>query len=266
MLQRERQVSMRAVQSKQTINAVLITGASRGLGRALAIQLAEAGKQVGMLARDPATLQQAVIEARARAQRSGRGGDAHAIAGDVADVAQAARFAGLAQGLLGPIDALVHNASYLGETPLKPVLGAQHSAARQVFETNVLGPLALTQALVGNFVLRGSGLVLGVSSDAATAPYPTWGTYGASKAAFDQLLAVLAAELASSGVHVLCVDPGEMDTQMHADAVPDADPSTLSPPDRVAACVARLIQQPDLFPSGTRVSAAQLEALGLEAA
>lgn len=106
--------------------------------------------------------------------------------------------------------------------------------------------------------VRGRGLVVHVSSDAAVAAYPRWGAYGVSKAAQDHLGRILAAELEGTGVRVVSVDPGEMNTRMHADAIPDGDPATLAAPDAVAARLAALIAEPDLAPSGGRIELANL--------
>jgi NAD(P)-dependent dehydrogenase (short-subunit alcohol dehydrogenase family) len=103
-------------------------------------------------------------------------------------------------------------------------------------------------------VLRGRGLVVHLSSDAATHAYPTWGPYGASKAALDHLARVWAAELAGTGVRFLGVDPGEMDTQMHADAIPDADRAALARPEAVASKLVAMIADASI-PSGARVEA-----------
>jgi NAD(P)-dependent dehydrogenase (short-subunit alcohol dehydrogenase family) len=103
--------------------------------------------------------------------------------------------------------------------------------------------------------LRGRGLVVHVTSDAGVAAYPTWGAYGVSKAGLDHLGRILGAELEGTGVRVVTVDPGEMDTAMHADAMPDADRATLLDPDVVAARIVRLVRGADSVPNGARVEA-----------
>ena len=100
---------------------------------------------------------------------------------------------------------------------------------------NLVGPFRLTKVLGGSMAMRGRGVVVHVSSDAAVSAYPRWGAYGVSKAAQDHLNRTLAAEMGEAGVRFLAIDPGEMDTQMHADAMPDADRSTLARPGDVAA-------------------------------
>ena len=150
---------------------------------------------------------------------------------------------------------LVNAASTLGPTPLPLLLDTECEDFARVLEVNVLGPFRLSKLVLGSMALRGEGVVINVSSDAAVEAYPGWGAYGASKAALDQLGRIWAAEL-PGGVRVLTVDPGEMDTRMHADAMPDADRTTLARPEAVAARVVALLRDPTRAPSGARLSAA----------
>jgi NAD(P)-dependent dehydrogenase (short-subunit alcohol dehydrogenase family) len=106
--------------------------------------------------------------------------------------------------------------------------------------------------------LRGTGLVVHISSDAAVEAYARWGAYGVSKAALDHLNRSFAAELADTGVRFVSIDPGEMNTAMHAAAMPEADPSTLAQPEAIASKIARLIAEPERVPNGARVIAAEL--------
>jgi NAD(P)-dependent dehydrogenase (short-subunit alcohol dehydrogenase family) len=230
---------------------VLITGASRGLGRALAEALAAKGAKLALVAREPGPLGDVVATIKAR------GGVAHAIAADIADKQAIHRIAGQAHGLVGEIAIAIHNASTLGPTPLRLLLDTECEDLAAVLETNVVGPFRLTKVLAGAMALRGAGTIVHVSSDAAIEPYPRWGAYGASKAAQDQLSRILAAELDGVGVRVLAVDPGEMDTKMHADAVPDADRSTLARPSEVAARIVEMIEDPTRAPNGARLVVAQ---------
>jgi NAD(P)-dependent dehydrogenase (short-subunit alcohol dehydrogenase family) len=215
--------------------ATLITGGSQGLGRALGQALAAAGARVVLVARHRAPLDQAVAAIRAR------GGEAYAIAADVADKEATYAIAGQAAALVGPIDILINNASTLGPVPLQFLLDTDCEELERTLAVNLVGPFRLTKALVGPMALRGRGLVVNVSSDAAVEAYPRWGAYGASKAALDHLGRIWAAELAGTGVDVLTVDPGEMNTRMHADAVPDADLTQLGDPARVAERIVALI-------------------------
>lgn len=227
----------------------LITGASRGLGRALAEALAAKGARVALVAREVGPLGDAVATIRAH------GGIAHAIAGDIGDKAAVHRIAGQAQGLVGEVAIAIHNASTLGPVPLRLLLDTECEDLAAVLETNLVGPFRLTKVLAGAMAIRGDGVIVHVSSDAAVEPYPRWGAYAASKAAQDQLSRVLAAELEGTGVRVLAVDPGEMDTKMHRDAIPDADPKSLQRPADVAARIVAMIEDAARAPSGARLVA-----------
>ncbi|MES1165724.1 MAG: SDR family oxidoreductase [Verrucomicrobiota bacterium] len=231
----------------------IVTGGSRGLGQALGSALAAAGARVVLVARHADALHEAVDTIR----RSG--GEAHAVVADVADIDAAAAIAGQAAALAGPADILIHNASTLGPVPLRPLLDTDCEDLQRGLAVNVVGPFRLTKAVAGPMVLRGSGTILNVTSDAATEAYPGWGAYGASKAALEQMARIWAAELEGTGVRVLAVDPGEMDTVMHAQAVPDADRRTLADPARVAARIVALLAEPKQAPSGARL-AVRLEA------
>jgi NAD(P)-dependent dehydrogenase (short-subunit alcohol dehydrogenase family) len=228
--------------------AALVTGASRGLGRALAMAIARAGARVVLVARERAPLL-AVRDAIRAA-----GGEAHAIAADVADRDAIHAITGQAAALVGALDLLVNNASTLGPTPLRLLLDTDCEDLTRALDVNLMGPFRLTKAVAGPMVLRGSGTIINITSDAAIEAYDHWGAYGASKAALDQLGRVWAAELAGTGVRLLTIDPGEMNTRMHADAMPDADPATLADPARVAdAILALLAAEPGPI-SGSRVS------------
>lgn len=228
----------------------LITGGSRGLGLALARELGRRGARVAIVARDAAALDAALAQLRAEAIT------AAGIAADVGDKQAVHAIAGQAAALLGPVDLLVHNASTLGPVPLRLLLDTECEDLERALQVNVLGPFRLTRLIAGAMALRGAGTIVHISSDAAVEAYPRWGAYGASKAALDHMSATWAGELSGTGVRVLAVDPGEMDTRMHADAVPDADPSTLSDPAEVARAIAALLRDPERAPSGARVRAA----------
>jgi len=228
----------------------LITGASRGLGRALAEALASKGARVAMVAREAGPLADAVATIRAR------GGIAHAIAADIADKEAVHRIAGQAQGLVGELGIAIHNASTLGPVPLRLLLDTECEDLAAVLETNLVGPFRLTKIVAGAMALRGAGTIVHVSSDAAVEPYPRWGAYGISKAAQDHLSRILAAELADTGVRVLAVDPGEMDTAMHAAAIPEADRATLQRPADVAARIVQMIEDDTRAQTGARLAAA----------
>lgn len=229
--------------------ASLVTGASQGLGRALSLALAAAGAKVVMVARNKEALDAAVAEVRAS------GGTAFGIAADVGDKQQIYALAGEAAALIGPIDLLIHNASTLGPTPLPLLLDTECEDFERVLQVNLLGPLRLSKVLAGSMALRGGGVLVHISSDAAVSAYPRWGAYGVSKAALDHLSRTWAAELAETGVRVLSINPGEMATKMHADAIPDADPATLASPALIAGRILDMLRRADAAPSGARLAA-----------
>jgi NAD(P)-dependent dehydrogenase (short-subunit alcohol dehydrogenase family) len=228
--------------------SVVITGASRGLGRGLALALGRAGARVVLVARHADPLRAVVDEIRAA------GGEAHGVVADVADIQAATAIAGQAAALAGPVDVLINNASTLGPVPLRLLLDTDCEDLERALAVNVVGPFRLTKAIAGSMVLRGAGTIVNVTSDAATQPYPTWGAYGASKAALEQLGRIWAAELEGTGVRVLTVDPGEMDTVMHAEAMPDADRTQLGDPARVAQRIAALLGDQTRGRAGARVA------------
>ncbi len=216
---------------------VMVTGGSRGLGRAL-----------GEVARHADELADTVAAIRAA------GGEAHAVVADVAARDATHAIAGQAAAAVGPIDVLVNNASTLGPVPLRLLLDTDCEDLERALAVNLVGPFRLTKAVAGPMVLRGRGTIINVTSDAATEAYERWGAYGASKAALEQLGRVWAAELAGTGVRVLNVDPGEMDTRMHADAIPDANRAELADPPRVAAEIVALLEADPGPTSGARIA------------
>ncbi len=200
----------------------LITGASQGFGRAIAGALAARGWRL-------------VIDARRRERLDPTAAalasttEVVAITGDIADDGHRAALVAAVEGF-GRLDLLVNNASTLGVSPLPPLATMDIDVLRQVFETNVVAPLALTQCLLPE--LRDSGgTVVNVTSDAGVEPYEGWGGYGSSKAALEHLSAILAVE--EPKLRVLWVDPGDMRTEMHQDAFPGEDISDRPLPDAV---------------------------------
>src|SRR5207248_2933473 len=138
---------------------------------------------------------------------------------------------------------LINNASAIGPSPMPTLETYPLDALAEVFQVNVVAPLHLIQHVLPQMRARGDGLIVNVTSDAAVQGYPTWGGYGASKAALEQLSRVLAAELEGTGVRVYTVDPGDMNTQMHREAEPGADLSHLPAAESVAPAIVRLIAQ-----------------------
>ena len=227
----------------------LITGGSRGLGAALGRTLARRGGRVALVARGARDLEAVVDEIRAA------GGEAHGIAADVGNKNDVYPIAGAAAALVGPIDLLIHNASSLGPTPLPFLLDTACEDFEKVLATNLVGPFRLSKAIAGSMALRGRGLVVHITSDAGVVPYAHWGAYGVSKAALDQLGRIWAEELGDAGVRFLTIDPGEMDTAMHAAAMPDAERSALTHPEDAAARIAEILASAETIENGSRIDA-----------
>ena len=220
---------------------VAITGGTSGLGLALVGELQRRGARVAFVARTAAR-----VEEVARAHPGAVG-----IVGDVARKEDIYPIALQITGNLGGLDVLVNNASSLGPVPLAPLADTDCEALELALATNLVGPFRLTKALVGALASsarqgRGS-VVVNISSDAAVNAYPQWGAYGASKAALAHLTRIWNEELAGEGIHLTSFDPGDMDTPLHALAIPDADPAALKRPetsarelvDVIAAALAR---------------------------
>src|SRR6185369_10050514 len=189
--------------------ATMITGASRGLGQALALELARQGARLVLVSRHLAGLQPVVRRIREA------GGEAHALEADIGAKDEVYPLAGAAAALVGPIDLLIHNASELGPTPLRLLLDTECEDFERVLAVNLLGPFRLSRVIAGSMALRERGTIVHVSSDAS-------------------------------------VNPGEMDTEMHRAALPDANPATLLQPSVVASRIAALIRA-NTVESGARL-------------
>lgn len=216
-------------------NIAIVTGASRGLGRALAAGLVGAGWRVVVDARTGAELA-AAVEAL--------GAAAVGVPGDVTDPAHRAELVATARRL-GGLDLLVNNAGILGPSPQPALAGYPVEALREVYEVNVVAPLALAQQALPALRAAG-GVLVWVSSDAAVNAYPGWGGYGSAKAAVEQAGAVLAAE--EPGVTGWRVDPGDLRTRMHQEAYPGEDISDRPLPEEVVPAFLKLLA--DRPPSG----------------
>lgn len=204
----------------------IVTGASRGLGLALATGLTEAGWRVVVNARTPADLATAATWI---------GDGVTALPGDLRDPAHRAELVAAA----GEVDLLVNNAGILGPSPQPKVAGYPLPALREVFEVNVIAQLALTQLALPSLRARG-GAVAMITSDAAVEAYEGWGGYGAAKAALEQASAILAAE--EPDVRVWRVDPGDLRTRMHQEAFPDEDISDRPLPESVVPAFLELVR------------------------
>jgi NAD(P)-dependent dehydrogenase (short-subunit alcohol dehydrogenase family) len=223
---------------------VAITGGTSGLGLALVRALHAQGARVAFVARDASRVQ------RVAAELAGT----HGIVGDIANKTDTHRIALQINAALGGLDVLVNNASSLGPVPLALLADTECEELDAALDANLVGPFRLTKALLGSLTARAreqrnstqerATLVVNISSDAAVTPYAGWGAYGASKAALLHLSRIWNEELAEHGVRVVSFDPGDMDTPLHALAVPDANPASLKRPDDAAReLVATIVAQ-----------------------
>jgi NAD(P)-dependent dehydrogenase (short-subunit alcohol dehydrogenase family) len=206
---------------------VAITGGTSGLGLALVHELTARRARVAFIARN-----------RVHVERVAAATSAYGVPADVARKEDIHPIALQVLGMLGGLDVLINNASSLGPTPLRLLADTECEDLELAIATNLVGPFRLTKALLGALTAsarEGRGaVVLNVSSDAAVNAYPGWGAYGASKAALHHLSRIWQEELAADGVRFLSRDPGDMDTPLHALAVPDSDPATLKRPEDAA--------------------------------
>ncbi len=236
---------------------IAITGGTSGLGLALVDELTRRGARVAFVARTRAR-----VDDVARAHPL-----AYGIVGDVALKEDIYPIALQITGGLGGLDVLINNASSLGPVPLALLADTECEDLELALATNVLGPFRLTKALLGALAAsareglprrgadggnaglprrsaegaKAGSVVVNISSDAAINAYPQWGAYSASKAALRHMTRIWDEELASEGIRFLSLDPGDMDTPLHALAVPDADPSTLKRPEAAAREIADAI-------------------------
>lgn len=224
----------------------VITGASKGFGRALAHQLAADGWDLVVDARHPTDLNNAFPDRQSKVT---------AIPGDVTDPLHRA----VLTNAIGdrPLDLLVNNASHLGPSPQPELADYPLDELRRVYETNLVAPLALTQLLLPALHRSTRATLVNVTSDASVEPYAGWGGYGSSKAALDHLTAILAAEQlhVRSELRVYAFDPGDMRTDMHQAAFPGEDISDRPEPESVVPALLRLLDQ---CPPSGRVRAADL--------
>jgi NAD(P)-dependent dehydrogenase (short-subunit alcohol dehydrogenase family) len=207
---------------------VTVTGGTSGLGLALVRLLVVRGARVAFVARTAATVERIADET-----------GACGIVGDVGRKEDIYPVALQAIGNLGGLDALINGASTLGPSSLVPLADTECEDLEQALMVNLVGPFRLTKALFGALTASGregrGAVVINISSDAAVNAYSGWGAYASSKAALHHLTAIWAEEAKAAGIAFLSPDPGDMDTPLHALAVPDADPTTLRRPEDAAA-------------------------------
>lgn len=228
--------------TKSIARNALITGASRGLGLALARALTPTGWKLIMDARGALALEEMRREL-------GLQTDIVAIAGDVSDASHRKELAEAARQM-GGLDAVINNASMLGPSPQPGLLDYPLAVLEEVFRVNVIAPLGILQAVQD--VLRPGARVINITSDAGIEAYPGWGGYGSSKAALEHLSAILAAE--NPDLKIYWVDPGDMRTQMHQEAFPGEDISDRPLPEISVPGLVALLEDNFNMPSGRYIA------------
>lgn len=228
--------------------AVMITGASKGLGRALSVAFAQEGAKLALSARGAEALE------RVKRELEALGAEVLAVAGDMSVSRDVERFVAAAEDAYGRIDVLINNASILGPSPMPLLLDYPEEDFAHVLRVNAVGPFLVTRRVLPNMLLRGSGSIVNVTSEAGNAGYAGWGAYGISKFALEGLTETWADEVQETGVRVNMVDPGEMDTEMHALAVPDCD-YELAKPQEVTGVFLYLASDESIGVNGKRFAA-----------
>ena len=227
---------------------VAVTGGTSGLGKALVASLTAAGAKVAFIARSAEDVERVAAET-----------GAIGLVGDVGKKDDIYPLALQITGNLDGLDVLINNASSLGPTPLALLADTECEGLEEALAVNLVGPFRLTKALYGALASSAragrDATVVNISSDAAVNAYPTWGAYGASKAALGQMTAIWREESRAIGIRFLSVDPGDMDTPFHALADPTADPTTLKRPEDSAAEILETIAADSLHDAARRVLA-----------
>ncbi|MDB5051995.1 MAG: family NAD(P)-dependent oxidoreductase [Bacilli bacterium] len=203
--------------ANQTRKVIMITGASRGLGKALTIAFAKSGVNLIICARNQQKLNEVALEAESY------GAEVLAIAADVAESRDVERLVASAEAHFGQIDVLINNASILGPSPMPFLLDYPEEDFAEVLRVNTTGVFLVTRRVIVGMLQRNQGSIINVTSEAGNVGYAGWGAYGVSKFAVEGLTGIWADEVSETGVCVNMVDPGEMNTEMHALAVPDCD-------------------------------------------
>ncbi|MGX6442890.1 SDR family NAD(P)-dependent oxidoreductase [Neobacillus sp. K501] len=202
---------------------VMITGASKGLGRALTLAFAKEGVRLAICSRSEHALKEVKAEAEAN------GAEVLAVTADISKTRDVERFVALTEEAYGQIDVLINNASILGPSPMPLLLDYPEEDFAEVLRVNSISPFLVTRRVIPGMLQRNQGSVINVTSEAGHVGYAGWGAYGISKFAVEGLTETWADELSSTNVRVNMVDPGEMDTEMHRLAVPDCDYSLAKP-------------------------------------
>ncbi|WP_409293149.1 SDR family NAD(P)-dependent oxidoreductase [Peribacillus sp. SCS-37] len=227
---------------------IMITGASKGLGRALALEFAGKGADLAICARN----EEQLLDVKKEAERYGV--RVLAVSADISLAAEAERFTALALAEFKKIDVLINNASILGPSPIPQLLDFPEDDFFEVIRVNALSAFLITKRVLPGMLERNSGSVINVTSEAGNTGYAGWGAYGISKFAVEGLTETWADELSGTAVRMNMVDPGEMNTDMHDRAVPDCD-YELAEPEQVLDVFLYLASDRSMLKTGSRYAA-----------
>lgn len=206
---------------------VLITGASQGLGRALALAFAKEGARLAICSRTERKL----LKVKEEVERLGA--EVLAVTADVSKPRDIERFVALVEERFDHVDVLINNASILGPSPMPLLLDYPEAEFAEVLRVNACSTFLMTKRVIPGMIARNQGSIINVTSEAGHVGFAGWGAYGVSKFAVEGLTQVWAEELGHTNIRVNMVDPGEMDTEMHQLAVPDCDYPLAKPEDVV---------------------------------
>lgn len=235
----------------------MITGASKGLGKALTLFFAKEGYSLAICARNEQTIQKVKEEAEHL------GADVLAVRADMSNSKDVERFVALTEEYFGKIDVLINNASILGPSPMPYLLDYPEQDFEEVLRVNTIGPFLVTRRVLPIMLQKQQGSIINITSEAGATGYAGWGAYGISKFALEGLTETWADEVNGSGVRVNMVDPGEMDTDMHELAVPDCD-YELAKPEDITAVFGYLASDASKHITGKRFEAQEFQLEGSE--
>lgn len=235
----------------------MITGASKGLGKALTLFFAKEGYNLAICARN----EQGIQEVKKEAEQLGA--DVLAVSADMSKSKDVERFVALSEEYFGKIDVLINNASILGPSPMPYLLDYPEQDFEEVLRVNTIGPFLVTRRVLPIMLQKQQGSIINITSEAGATGYAGWGAYGISKFALEGLTETWADEVNGSGVRVNMVDPGEMDTDMHELAVPDCD-YELAKPEDITAVFGYLASDASKHITGKRFEAQEFQLEGSE--
>jgi len=227
---------------------VMITGASKGLGKALTLAFATEGTRLAICSRKAEELNLVKLEAEKR------GAEVLAVPTDLSISREVERFVGMTEEAYGRVDVLINNASILGPSPMPLLLDYPEEDFEQVLKTNAISPFLVTRRVLPGMLQRNHGSIINLTSEAGNVGYAGWGAYGISKFAVEGLTETWADELSSTNIRVNMVDPGEMDTDMHRLAVPDCD-YPLAKPENIVDVFLYLASEKSVGVNGIRFEA-----------